>query len=286
MSELRCIHRHNIKEHPKCFKNGLIKCDNVPQKRNAKILMLDIETSLMSVLCWGIWEQNISIESILQDWHLICWSAKWLFDDKITADVLTPEEAKEHNDKRISENMWKLLDQADIVITHNGNSFDLKRLNTRFIKHGILPPRPYQSIDTLKVAKEHFNFSSNKLDYINEFLGLEKKKDASFELWIKCFFGDPKALSEMVDYNIKDTEILEDLYLRFRPFIKGHPNMNLWNVENVSVCPNCGDEHLDWKGHYYTYTGRYKAFRCANCGATGRARQIDLEPEKRVTIVR
>jgi hypothetical protein len=283
-NELRCIHRHLEKEHPRCFDNGVPKIKKT--KSSVKILLLDIETSLMSVLCWGMWEQNISIEAVVQDWHLLSWSAKWLFDEDVMSDALTSEEAKNHNDKRIAISMWDLLDKADVVITHNGNYFDLKKLNTRFIKHGMIPPRPYQSIDTLKIAKEQFNFSSNKLDYINEFLGLPKKIKTDFEMWIKCFYGDPEALHDMEVYNRGDTEVLEDLYLRFRPFIKGHPNLNLWSEDNISICPNCGSEKLNWNGHYYTYTGRYKAFRCTNCGATGRSRVLDLEKEKRATVIR
>jgi hypothetical protein len=248
--------------------------------------MLDIETTPIEVLCWGLWDQNISIGAIVQDWHLISWSAKWLFDSSIMSEAITSEEAKNHNDERICVSVWSLLDTADIVVTHNGNGFDLKRLNTRFLYHGMNPPKPCQSIDTLKIAKDQFNFSSNKLDYINEFLGLPIKEKTDFDLWRRCFMGDQDAINEMEHYNRNDADILEDLYLRFRPFIRGHPNLNLWNEENISICPNCGGEKLDWKGYYYTYTGRYQAFRCEDCGATGRSRKLDLDLDKRRTIVR
>jgi hypothetical protein len=283
------VHRQDILHHPKCFAKGLIRgAVNIVPKSQPNILMLDIETSPISVLCWGLWEQNINIGAIIQDWHILSWSAKWLFSDIIVSDVLTPEEAGSHNDERVCASIWNLLDQADVVVTHNGNSFDLKRLQTRFLLHHMIPPRPYQSVDTLKIAKEQFNFSSNKLDYINEYLGLPKKESTNFELWRKCFEGDPESLQRLQVYNRNDTSILEDLYLRFLPFVKGHPNRNLWSADNVSICPNCGSERLDWGGYYYTYTGRYKSFRCLGCGATGRSRSLDPEftKEKRATIVR
>jgi hypothetical protein len=288
-TEQMCVHRHSIRSHPKCFQKGLIRGEgSVNIRTKPKILLLDIETSPLLAMCFGIWEQNINIGAIVQDWHLICWSAKWLFDDVLIADVLTPEEAIAHDDSRICSGIWNLLDAADICITHNGNGFDLKRLSTRFLIHGLYPPKPYQSIDTLKVAKEVFNFTSNKLEFINSTLGLPEKGVTTFDLWRKCFYGDPQALSDMVSYNIQDTEILEDLYLRLRPYIRGHPNLNLWSSDNVSVCPNCGSDKLEWGGYYHTYTGRYKSFRCLGCGATGRSRSLDPEftKEKRATIVR
>ncbi len=253
---------------------------------NAKILLFDAETSPICALVWGLWEQDIYLDAILQDWHYLSWSAKWLFSDKIMSDVLTSNEAKIHSDKRIVQSMWKLLNEADIVIAHNGNSFDVKKLNTRFLFHKIPPPRAYQSIDTLIVAKYTFKFSSNKLAYINKFLGLPQKMDTEFDLWKKCYEGDRKSLKLMEEYNRNDVSILEDLYLRLRPYIKGHPNLNLWSVENISICPNCASKNLKWEGHYPTYTGRYAAFRCVDCGAVGRSRQLDLSKEKRKSIVK
>lgn len=270
-------------------KRGIKKEDNIiinTPKTGAKILCFDIETTPINAFVWGIWEQNVNIGAIVQDWHLISWSAKWLFDPDIITDVLTSKEAKAHDDSRICKSMWNMLDQADIVITHNGNSFDIKKLNTRFIYNNMLPPKSFQSIDTLVVAKNSFAFTSNKLDYINQFLGLPVKKETDFELWVKCYYGDEEALKYMEEYNKNDVDILEDTYLKLRSFIKGHPNMNLWSEENVSVCPNCGSKELYWKGFYYTYTGYYKAFRCLGCGATGRSKQLETTKEKRKTIVR
>jgi hypothetical protein len=256
-------------------------------KTNAKILCLDIETSPICSLGWSLWPDSIQPEAIIQDWHMLSWSARWLFSSETMSDCLTSDEAVNHTDARISNSIWKLLDEASVVVSHNGNQFDIKRLNTRFLYNGLFPPTPYQSIDTLVVAKSVFDFSSRKLDYINQYLGLPVKEHTGFELWKQCYFGNPEALHTMELYNRNDCEILEDLYLRFRPYIRSHPNLNLWSVENVSICPNCASKNLDWSvKEYFTYTGKYKGFRCLDCGATGRSRQLELDLEKRKTIVR
>jgi hypothetical protein len=263
---------------------------NIPIKvvtNTAKILCLDIETTPISALVWSLWQDNIGPEAILQDWHILSWSAKWLFNSDILSDCLTSEEVIKHDDSRILKSIWNLLEEADIVISHNGNNFDIKRLNTRFLYNELIPPTPYQSVDTLVIAKNTFDFSSRKLDYINQYLGLPAKQPTGFELWKRCFLGDPEALNIMERYNRNDVEILEDLYLKLRPYIKGHPNLNLWSTENVSVCPNCASKDLDWSiKEYYTYTGVYRGFRCLNCGANGRSRQLDIDRDKRKLIVR
>lgn len=273
-------------------KRGIKKDENVlvapvqKANHNAKILLFDTETSLINCFTFGTFQQNISIGAIVQDWHLICWSAKWLFGSEIMSDCLTPEEAAKHDDKRICESIWNLLDQADVVIAHNASGFDVPRVNTRFLLNGMTPPSSFRTFDTLTMARKEFSNTSNKLDYWNRILGLPQKKDAPLELWMKCFYGDKQALAEMLDYNKNDVDILEDFYLRIRPFAKNHPNLNLWNENEVSVCPNCASENLSWGGNYYTPTGRYEAFRCLDCGAIGRSKENNLSKEKRKTIVR
>lgn len=256
-------------------------------KTACKILLYDLEVSPTLALVWDIWNQNISPDAILQDWHIISWSAKWLFDSEVISEVLTEKEAKEHDDKRIVKDLWSLLNEADVVAGHNSLGYDNKKINTRFLFHNLPPVLNFQSIDTLAEARRTFSFTSNRLDYINKYLGMQGKIDTDFDLWKRAWYGEEAALKEMQKYNENDVQRLEELFLRLRPYIKGVANLNLWSEENVSICPSCGSQHLNWNVKpYYTYTGRYQAFRCENCGAVGRSRTMDIDKEKRSTVVR
>lgn len=245
-----------------------------------KVLVFDIETTPIRAFTWGLWKQNINHIQIINDWFVLSWSAKWLFDDKMMSDVLTPKEAVQGNDRRIIKGVWNLLNEADVVIAHNGDKFDLKRLNTRFILHGMNPPLPYQSIDTLKVARKHFSFTSNRLDYLGQLVNNKGKLSTDFALWKNCIEGDKESLEYMVKYNREDVVLLEEVYMFLRSWIKGHPNMGLY-VEAVDErCPNCGSDNLDWGGFYVTPANKYQTFRC-ECGAIGRSRHTSLSKEKR-----
>lgn len=254
-------------------------------RKTPKILLLDLETSPILGFVWGLYDQNLQYDRVVEDWHMLCWSAKWLFDSEVMSDSLTPTEAKNHDDKRIAKSMWELLNESDYIVAHNGNSFDLKKLNSRFIKHGMNPPSSYQSVDTLLAARAGFGFTSNKLDDLCTFFGFKNKVDTDFSLWKNCFYGDKESLEKMSSYCDNDVAILEEVYLKLRPWIKNHPNYNLWNEENVSVCPNCGGK-IEFKGDYYTPLNRYDAFRCTECGAIGRSKKSNLDKEKSRTIVR
>jgi len=259
------------------------------QKSPAKILIFDIETAPIMAYVWGGWKQNpaANTQMIVKDWFIITWSAKWLFEDKVMTGKLTGQEAIQQNDSRIVGELWQLLEEADIVVAHNALKFDIKKVNTRFLKAGLTPPMPYQVIDTLVHARRSFSLVSNKLDYIAQTLGLEGKlKHSGFSLWDRCYNGDEAALDEMELYNIQDIKVLEEVYLHLRPWIKPHPNIGLFIDSNVSCCSSCGSEKLQWTGEYSTYANTYSAYRCGDCGSIGRSRTAltNLKSKKQLTL--
>ena len=245
------------------------------QQVPAKILVFDIETAPLKQWAWSIWKAPFSFESVERDWFILTWSAKWLFSEEMMNDQITPEELKKEDDSRIVHSIWKLMDEADIVIAHNGIKFDIRKLNTRFLIHGFNNPSPYQVIDTLRHARKHLAFTSNRLDALGEILGVGRKIHTGFSLWLRCMEGDQEAINEMGDYNDQDVYLLEEVYLRLRPFIKPHPNMGLFIGDDVRVCATCGADEtkLEWTGQdYVTYANRYASFRCSSCGSIGRSR--------------
>jgi len=236
-----------------------------------KILILDIETTPMGVWTWSLGKQYVGHHAIMKnkngammDWHLLSWSAKWLYDSEVISDVLTPREAKARNDKRIMKSVWKLLNEADIIIAHNGDRFDLRKINARFIANDIKAPLPFKTIDTLKQARREFAFSSHKQDFITKFLKLEEKLDTEFQLWIDCMSGNQEALDRMEKYNRGDVIGLEDMYLKLRPYMKSHPNIAV--MIDDDCCTVCGSNQLKaTKKFYYTGSSRYRLYTCNSC---------------------
>ena len=238
-----------------------------------KVLILDIETAPMKAFIWKRWKENISLDQTISEWFMLAWSAKWLYSSEIFGEVLTPKEVLQEDDSRICMKLWDLLNQATIVITHNGDKFDLPRINSRFIINSLDPPTPYFSIDTCKIAKKQFGFSSNKLDALAGYFDLPHKLETGFELWKNCMNGDQESLQYMLTYNKMDVAILEEIYLILRPWIKNHPNIG--NLSSTAaVCASCGSvdvEEIEGE-YYYTNVRKYKLFRCKHCGAISRAR--------------
>ena len=251
-----------------------------------KILLFDIETTPMEVFVWGLFNNKfISHDNVIADWNILSWSAKWLCGSKIMSAVQTPDEAIGRDDYRILGKLWQLMDQADIIIGHNIDRFDIKKINTRFYVNGYIPPSPYQTIDTLKVAKKSFAFSSNRLDYLGQLMTNKGKISTNFDLWKRCLRGESKALKEMDTYCRGDVCLTEEVYFELRPWIKSHPQVS-WDTDG-SHCPQCKGKNLTDSGGYYTATVNYYiAYRCDDCGSLSRALQSELTAEDRKQLMR
>lgn len=250
------------------------------------ILILDIETSPMEAYVWSLWKNNVGKGQLISDWYCLTWAAKWLFEPEVYSSRLNVEESLAKDDKRIMEELWQFVDASDIIIAHNAIKFDVPKMNTRFLLHGMNPPTPYQIIDTLKVAKKEFRHSSNRLDFINESLGIGRKLDTDFSLWAGCRNGDENSLVKMEEYNKQDVLILEEHYLRIRPWIKSHPNIGVYTDTDSSICPNCGSENIHWENKFYnTTSNKFSIFRCKDCGSIGRSRITSMSKKERQNLV-
>jgi uncharacterized protein YprB with RNaseH-like and TPR domain len=269
--------RNNIRTYGKALRKV--------RKTNPKILFLDIETAPMLGFVWSLWENNVALNQIHKDWHLLSWAAKWkdrkeiMYQDQ--SDVVNIED-----DSELCRGMWKLLDEADIIVTQNGKKFDVKKLNARFIHWNMQPPSSYRHIDTLEIAKSKFGFTSNKLEYLADKLTTKKKmmqrKFSGFALWKECLDGNPKAWAEMKKYNKMDIVTLEALYNRLAPW-SSTVQFNVYADEPENKC-NCGSTKFTASGYHYTNRGKYQRYRCDGCGQESYDTENLIDTDTRKTL--
>lgn len=242
-----------------------------------RILLLDIETAPNLGYFWGLWEQNITTDKIVDSSYVLCWSAKWLGDKEIMHDSV-----HRSSPKKMLKGVHQLLDEADVVVHYNGRSFDIPTLNKEFLLHKMVPPAPYKQIDLLKVSRGTFRFQSHKLDYVMKMLGHGGKvKHEGFQLWVKCMDDDEEAWVKMEEYNKGDVTGLEKVYYDFRPWIKNHPNHGAF--DDLDACPHCASEKLQRRGVAVTRNQRYQRYQCGDCGAWSRSKKSDAKA--RTTVV-
>jgi hypothetical protein len=264
----------------------LAKALDKPTTKQPKILLIDIETAPCVVYTWRTgYKLNIPADWMIEDWYIICYAAKWLLDDGVFGDCVTPQESLDIDDKRVMTSLYALLEEADIIIAHNGNKFDIPKINARLIEHGFDPPSPYITIDTLLQARKSFAFDSNKLDMLCQKFELGQKDETKFELWVGCKHGDQQSLDYMYKYNRNDVVMLEGLYLYLRPWMTSHPNLALFCDSDMKICNHCmamvDTTRIGW---YTTPVNRFPAYRC-ECGAILRGRLSDVTREERANYL-
>ena len=251
-----------------------------------KILHLDIETAPNTGLVWGLFRQNIGLEQIVTSGYTLCWAAKWDGEPEIMFSSV--------NDgaQAMLESVHTLLAEADAVVHYNGKSFDIPILNKEFIKHGLTPPDSYHQIDLLETVRRRFRFTSNKLDYVANFLGLGTKlHHKGMSLWVGCMNGDEKCWKTMEKYNKQDVRLLPRLYKKLLPWINDHPNHGLYkDIEDSEgnikdACTNCGSTDIVRNGIEHLKTQSYQRFKCKSCHTPLRGRKTILLKDKRDTIL-
>lgn len=233
-----------------------------------KILLIDIESSPSLGWTWAKWKQDVI--DFEKNWYILCFGARWLGKKtfvKALPDYKSYKKDRE-NDKELVKDIWKLLNEADVVVGHNLDAFDIKKIQTRFLIHGLEPPSPFRTIDTKKLARKHFGFNSNKLDELARDLGIGRKlQHEGFVMWQGCMKGDLKWWKKMKAYNKQDVELLEKVYLRIRPWAK----INLGIYFDKTCCPKCGStKGFKRSGFYSNSTTKYQVWRCKNCRGQAR----------------
>lgn len=232
----------------------------------------------MLAYTWNATPQYVPHTMLVHESFLFCWGAKFSDEKKVRTGKLTPEEVANQDDSRIAEELAALVREADIVVAHNADRFDVPRLNTRLLLNESEPLGPVQSIDTLKLAKKSFGFTHNKLDHLARIFGMGAKLKTEFSLWEDVYNGDEVALQRMLRYCKRDVVLLEQVFEKMKPYVKGL--VRLQDSEG-EVCPSCGGRVFHRRGYYRTNASSFPKFQCQNpdCKRYFRGRRAESRME-------
>jgi len=236
------------------------------QSRPPRILAFDIELAPMEAFIFALRTEYVPHKNIKKDWYVMSIAAKFLDEDEVYYWDVSKQKNK-MDDSKILGKFQKLLDQADIVTGHNIDKFDIKKINTRNIKNNPNhTPRQIKSVDTLKIARKYFSFTSNSLDYIAKFLGCTPKMSTrEFEgmrLWIECINNNPNAWAEMQLYNKQDVLTQIEVFEILKKF---DTSLNFQAFYQKPTCV-CGSVSFRMDGIAYTNQGQFQRYRCDACG--------------------
>ena len=242
-----------------------LKRDNIKQqKKEIKRLFFDIETSYYLVPTFQFWKVNINPDNIIREKKIICICYKWQYEDTVHTLVWD----KKHDDTKLVKDFIQVIKNADEIVAHNGDKFDMKELRTREILTDNLMFPVYRTLDTLKKSRQYFRFASNKLDYIGKALGVGRKLDhEGMKMWIDiCEHKDAKQQAKMIDYCQQDVILLEDVYTAISPYIYHNTNFAVLTGKPKWYCPECASKNTQLSHTDATAMGVIRRhMKCNNC---------------------
>lgn len=229
----------------------------------SKILFYDIETSPNVVYSWTTGNKvRLTHDNILKERQIICIAWKWEDGKK----VYSADWGSDQDDRRVLKAFLPVIQEADVIIAHNGDRYDLRFMQGRLAYHN-LPPIAPATIDTLKQSRKAFFTNSHKLDYLGQFLGLGRKLDTGgFGLWKDVMSGSGPALKKMVRYCRQDVRLLESVYHKIKIYAPQTIHIGLLKGGDHSCCKACGSPQTRLSGTRIMSTIRYQCRRCASCG--------------------
>lgn len=242
----------------------LINPNKLKDEKKFKRLFFDIETSPNIVTSWNVGRKiSLTPDNIIKERAIICICYKWEGEKTIHSLQWNKGE-----DKAMLQKFIKVMNEADEVMGHNSDNYDVKWVRTRCVKHGIPMFPDYQQVDTLKLARGGFRFNSNRLDYIAKFLGVGQKIKTSYSLWTDIVFKNSKAaMDEMVRYCKMDVQVLENVFKKLQPYVKHKTHVGVLLGKSSHSCPECGSIKSISNGQRITASGLKKQrLHCQDCG--------------------
>lgn len=195
-------------------------------------------------------------------------SYRWDGEDEVHSIHLNEKQYNKNirNEKPIIKEFLKVVNQADVMVAHNGDKFDWKKFNFKVAKYNLKPVKKPILVDTLKMVKQEMSADSHRLgDLCREFnLPVKIPLNGGFTA---AFRGYGKYL-ELVNYNRQDIICLEMLYNYIKPHCR--PKYDVSKLDNKNrACSSCGSCDIIKYGKYILATGKQVSrYRCKTCKST------------------
>jgi len=214
------------------------------------------------ILFWDVETTNLKADF----GRMLCFAYQWSDEKRINLETIRDTKAfkngKPWEDGELIRKAHKVLIQADGLVHHFGDRFDLKFFKTRLIELGLYFP-PVHTVDTWKVAKKHLLLQSNRMANIADFLGGEQKTGIKKREWVKSNGYHEPSLKKLEAYCKQDVKTLRGVYEKLKPYCN-NVNMNLFVPDEG--CPTCSSKRIISNGIRATPAVSYRRLNCQECG--------------------
>lgn len=235
-----------------------------------KLIVLDIETTPHLAYTFGLRKTTIPMENVLKESSILSFCWKIYGEEEVFYEAIPLDQEDKWDDREIVLKLHHLFSKIGGLAGHNVAAFDVPTITRRFFHHGLPPTPRIHIVDTLTMAKDTGRGLSNKLAYLTRGQSEEKSSHGKFpgmSLWMQYLAGNPEAYQEMMDYNTMDVRSNEALLNRLLPYSNVYiPGQREAAELNGAPTCFCGSSDLQSRGYFTTRSGKYRRYRCNQCG--------------------
>jgi uncharacterized protein YprB with RNaseH-like and TPR domain len=243
--KFKCIHRHYWPEHKSCFAKGLI----VPAKREKKLKKpVEIQYAVAEETKPEIeqWYEQLKIgyldietDNLYADFGTML---SWCIKEKegpVYSDVILKDDLFNGRfDKRLVMSLLERMKDFNIIVGYYSTGFDIPYIRAKALHYGLDFPgfisyadargnvkteSEVYHWDLYYTVKSKLRLSRKSLDNACDYLGIVGKTPIDKDIWRRAKYGEPEAISVVLQHNIGDVVILEELHNKltnFRKWIK------------------------------------------------------------------
>jgi uncharacterized protein YprB with RNaseH-like and TPR domain len=202
---------------------------------------------------------------------LICMAYRWLGQRRVNVlriDQFVGYRRDTTDDGQLVGACRDVLASADMLVSWYGREgcFDAPFLRTRMLRHGVPPLPPLIHWDGQQMSRKYLRMRANRLVNMGRLLKVDMKTDFDGPTWMRAVAGHRKSLDYLVTHCRKDVDQLTDVYLRMRPYMPTHPNLNVIALKEGDVCPVCLGRNLRSNGYRFKAAYRSRRYLCLDCG--------------------
>lgn len=228
------------------------------------------------ILLWDIETDGLQADRIM------CIGYKWAGENKVYLKAYDNYANRNPwwSDKALVEDFSSIYNSCDYHVTWYGKRFDKTTVETKLIKWGLPPLAPKFHIDLWETARYQFKHYSNRLQAWQDLLGTAADKTiVKASVWIDARYAGPApdkkakaALKYIYNHCKADIEVLEEVFLKMRPWINKLPQTGIFTGE-PGACTACGSLNVKQTRTYTAGVMVYDMFQCQDCGRHMRARR-------------
>lgn len=235
-----------------------------------KGIVIDIETSPTKVLMYGNIYEPVVVK-ILDHTQILSMAYRRIGENKthyIGQNSFGSYKKGKLNDKCLLVAISEVLKDADYIVGHNSDNFDIKTIKERIIYHRLSPLPDIPSLDTKKLIKGVTKLPSNKLQHVTEFLkNGGKMPHGGMDMFIGCMAGDEKEWKMNEKYNKQDVDITYKDFIDILPYVKLPNTYSRMNNKDVNCSnPTCKSLNLVLHKKRRRVNGFVNQYQCNECG--------------------